>query len=126
MVVSAYRHTYEQILETFGGKCKELLEKKLLLPEEDVVGIEPQDVLPCPRYSDMRDFMTKLRNTTIGSVYSRNEREKYVVKSVTPYILVQKCQNFAENHFLHFCSKALCILVSSTLNTASADSSETL
>lgn len=86
-----------------------MLEKELLLLEEDVVGIEPQDFLQWPRYSDMRDFTTKLRSITIGSVYSRNEREKcitiMVVRGVTPYILVEKCQNFAEPHFLHFYGK---------------------
>lgn len=88
-----------------------MLEKELLLLEEDVVGIEPQDFLPWPRYSDLLDFTIKLRSTTIGSVYSRNEREKcitiMVVGDITPYILAEKCQHFAEPHFLHFYGKEL-------------------
>ena len=40
----------------------ELLQKELLLFEEDV-GIEPQDFLPWPQYSDMCNFTTKLRST---------------------------------------------------------------
>jgi hypothetical protein len=87
------------------GNVRELPEKELLLLEEDVVGIEPQDFLPWPRYSDTRDFTNKLRSTVIGSVYSRNEREKcitiMVVKNVTPYILGGECQNFVETHFLN-------------------------
>jgi len=95
---------------------RELLEKNLLLFEEDVVGIEPQDFLPLPQYSDMRDFTTKLRSTAIGSVDSRNERAKFitimVVRGVMPYIMAEKFKNFAETHFLHSCGTELCILVS--------------
>jgi hypothetical protein len=96
MVVAAYRHTYEQNLETSGRKCKGV-EKELLLLEEDVVGIEPQDFLPWPRYSDTRDFTAKLRSTTIGSLYSRNEREiyhDYGREGCNAVHLVEKCQNF--------------------------------
>ena len=49
-----------------------------------------------------------------------------VVSCVTPYILVEKCQNFADTHFIHSYGKELCMLVSLTLNMASACSNETL
>jgi hypothetical protein len=106
MVVAAYRHTYEQNLETSRGKCKGVAEEGTVNTRGRYCGIEPQNFLPCPRYSDVRDFTTNLRSTAVGNVYSSNERKKcitiMVVRGERPYILVEKGQNFAETHFLHF------------------------
>jgi len=92
---------------------RDLLEKELLLLEEDVVGIEPQDFLPWPQHSDMCNFCDQIKeyreSTTIGNVYSRNEKEKcitiMVVRSVTPYILVEKCQTSQKPIFTTFMIK---------------------
>jgi len=75
-VVAAYRHMYEENLETSRGNRKEVAGEGTVTTRGRCCGDRTAGLLPWPRYSDMRDFTTELRSPIIGSVYSRNKRGK--------------------------------------------------